>query len=192
MGGEEALRGKALVLTYCTKRKRRKAGRAREVYAGPVKNLFALSEAIGAKCYILSAKYGLISCDDYVESYDLYLKELGRESLNALREAVSRKCGEVEGAWDVAVINMSQAYSEAFPCTIRARRALVIGKFRGVAAERLVKVVPRTLGERAKVLRALGRVRSLEDLVRLIEEGALDGELDPHFFDGVGGGGGRV
>ncbi|NPA85297.1 MAG: hypothetical protein GXO07_04750 [Crenarchaeota archaeon] len=175
MDSEEGLGGKVLVLTQCTKRKRRAPGPAKLVYSGSVKNLFLFSERVGAKCFIISAKYGLISCDEYIEPYDLYLKDLGLEEKASLRDALSSRCKEVEGPWLAAVVNTSREYSEVFGCKVRAEYALLIGKGARVEAEVVYQVTPKTLGERASLLKLLGGLKNVEDLLRLIEEGARNG-----------------
>ncbi|ABU82461.1 hypothetical protein Igni_1285 [Ignicoccus hospitalis KIN4/I] len=135
--------------------------------------MFVLAERLGARCFVLSAKYALIECDARVEPYELYLGELGPEERERLKRRVGERCDELRGPWYLAVVNLSGRYSEVFPCRVEARYAVVIGKVDVVSAEKALRLVPKTIGQRNSALKALGRARSLEDVIRLIEEGTF-------------------
>ncbi len=170
MDREEAAGSEALLLTHCTKRKRARRGKAKEVYSGPIKNLFVMAERLGMSCFVLSAKYGLITCDEVIEPYDVYLGELEGERLEELKALVREQFRLIDKRWDLAVIALTKAYSALLPRPVKARRAVVIG-YGNVEAEKVVVVKPRTLGQRYKLYRELGEVGSLEELLRLVEEG---------------------
>ena len=172
MDSEKNTRGEVLIVTNCSKRKSRRGGPAKEVYRGPIRNLFRLSEKLGASCYVVSAKYGLLSCEEHIEPYDVYLGDLGSSELEELRKVITNKCRELTGPWRLAIINLTSKYSEVFQCAIEAEYALVIGKFHNIRAKRLMRrVIPKTIGQRSSILKRLGGAESLEDVLRLIEEG---------------------
>ena len=172
MDSEKDTGSKVLIVTNCSKRKSQRGGPAKEVYRGPIKNLFRLSEKLGATCYVVSAKYGLLSCEEHIEPYDTYLGDLGSSELEELRNTITSRCKELAGQWKLAIINLTSKYSEIFQCTIEAEYALVIGKFYNIKAKRLVRrIIPKTIGQRSSILRKLGGAESLEDVLRLIEEG---------------------
>ena len=171
MDREENTGSKVLVLTYCTKRKKKEGGPARRVYAGPTRNLFVLAEKLNAKCYILSAKHGLISCDDEIEPYELYLDDLGKADLEKLKEEVEKSCSKLKGPWKLAVVNLSAKYAKLLEsCTVYAEYAIVLGKFYNVRARRTLHIIPKTIGERSSLLKLLGGMESLEDVLRFVEE----------------------
>ncbi|ALU12133.1 hypothetical protein EYM_00685 [Ignicoccus islandicus DSM 13165] len=148
-----------LVITNCTKRKRSFRGPAKEIYMGSVRNLFRLAEEMGLHCYVLSAKYGLIRCDETIEPYDSYVKDLNEMELIELKEKVRRRCNEVRGPWDLVITNLSSSYAPLLDCEIVTERALIIGtRPPKLSSSQEVAYSFKTLGERNKLL---GNVREL-------------------------------
>ncbi len=157
---------KTLVLTSCTKRKRREPGRAKEVYIGPVKHLFSIAEKLEASCFVFSAKHGLISCDDYIEPYDTYLGELNDRQLTDLLNRVRERCHLVKGPWDLAIIHFSKTYAKLFPCEIKTKRAIVIGApIERLNSNEVVVLRYKNMGERAKILKELDE-KTITSLIR--------------------------
>ncbi len=154
-----------MVVTACTKRKGKERGPAREVYKGAVRNLFYLAEEMGFECYVLSAKYGLISCEDEIEPYDVYLNELGEREREELKRSVESSCSALRGPWDVAIFHLSSNYASLLSCYIEAERALIIGsRPPNLVSGREVVYRYKTLGERNKILKEARRY--LEELLQ--------------------------
>ena len=149
------------MLTSCTKRKGRERGPAKEVYKGSVRNLFKLAEEMGFECFVVSAKYGLIGCDEVIEPYDVYLKELNDQGLKRLKVIISSKCPKLRGPWEVVITNLSSAYASITCCEILAQRALIIGsRPPGLRALYEVHYKYKTLGERNRLL------KNIKELIR--------------------------
>ena len=66
-----------LILVGCVKRKRHRAGPARDVYTSTLWQFRkAYAELHGCPWYILSAEHGLLAPSTYIERYDLSLADL--------------------------------------------------------------------------------------------------------------------
>ncbi|UXD22786.1 hypothetical protein IPA_08230 [Ignicoccus pacificus DSM 13166] len=139
---------KVLVITSCTKRKRKGRGKAKEIYMGPIKNIFLIADELNAKCFILSAKYGIISCEDEIESYDKYLGNMSKEEVKELMDKIKRRCEDLKGPWELVITNMSSKYAAILECPIVAKNALIIGTPpKGLRAEEARVYKFKTVGE---------------------------------------------
>ena len=148
-------------MTSCTKRKGKEPAKAKHLYRGPVRRLFDLADKLNARCYVLSAKHGLISCEDVIAPYDVYLGGLTREQIADLKRRISERCGVLEGPWRLSVIHLSSKYASIIDCNIVSEKALVIGSPpKGLKAGRLKVVKYKTLGERARLLASLDELLS--------------------------------
>lgn len=72
--GSSEISGSKVIITGCTKNKN-PSGKASEVYKGAIFNsIKQYSELNGLPYFILSAKYGFLNPDQYIESYDCKLQ----------------------------------------------------------------------------------------------------------------------
>ena len=69
---------KKIVLLSCTKKKKNYSCTAREMYSSSeiFTTAFKYAKLISNDIYILSSKYGLLSCDDIVEPYDECINDI--------------------------------------------------------------------------------------------------------------------
>lgn len=70
---------KRIVLISCVKQKLNKPAKAKELYVSDLfKKLFAYAETLTPhKIFILSSKYGLLTCEETIEPYELTLNTMG-------------------------------------------------------------------------------------------------------------------
>jgi len=135
--------------------------KAKDLYLGPIKHLFKLAELLDASCFVLSAKYGLVDCEEFIEPYDVYLGNLSKREVDELKARVKRRCDLLRGPWELVVMHLSARYASILDCEIITRKALVVGTPpRGLRAEVLRIVKYRTMGERGKLLASLGELLS--------------------------------
>ena len=127
--------------------------------------MFRVYEKHGGRCYVVSAKYGIIDCEEEIEPYDVYLASLSPHQLEILKKKISKRCYELKGPWNVVVTNLSSKYSRLLDCNIVAEKALVIGsKPVNLKAEKVVIYKFRTIGQQYHYL------SKLEELLESLQE----------------------
>lgn len=86
-----------IVLIACTAQKAKRRSRARDLYTSALfrKSLAFADDAHADAIYVLSAKHGLVSIDDWIEPYDITLHGRPREAVQAWADRVIRELGEV-------------------------------------------------------------------------------------------------
>ena len=70
---------KTIVLISCVKQKLNKPAKAKELYVSDLfKKFFAYAKTLSPDMvYVLSAKYGLLNCEEIIEPYELTLNTMG-------------------------------------------------------------------------------------------------------------------
>src|ERR1700754_2774641 len=100
-----------LAFVSCSKTKASRPMPAAALYTSPLfrKSLLAaLDDA--KKTYILSAKHGVLSCDDVIEPYDVTLKTLSRVARKAWGEAVGAQLRQIVDRKTVASMYCGEEY----------------------------------------------------------------------------------
>ncbi|AYV94728.1 DUF6884 domain-containing protein [Fusobacterium necrophorum] len=70
-----------IVLINCVKKKRAGKHKAKDLYVSTLfRYQLKYAKLFSEEIYILSAKYGLLELDDYIESYDLTLNNMSNDS----------------------------------------------------------------------------------------------------------------
>jgi hypothetical protein len=125
-----------VVLVSCVKSKLTHAAPARDLY---VSDLFqkerAYAEAAGVPWFILSAEHGLVSPDEVIAPYELYLPKTSKEYQRAWGDRVMgqlvARLGSVEGL--TIEVHASAAYVDAIRSGLHNAGAEVVDPLRGLA-----------------------------------------------------------
>lgn len=87
-----------ICLIGCVKMKRKQRCTARDMYISPLfKARLKYALSLNKKCYIISAKYGLLALDDIIDPYDKTLNDMGKAERKAWAVGVIRKLDAKEG-----------------------------------------------------------------------------------------------
>jgi len=124
-----------VVLVGCVKSKRTLAAAAKDLYTSA---LFtkerAYAERTGVPWYILSAKYGLVGPDEWIEPYEMYLPETAPSYRRAWGARVIEQLERCEGPLQGKVIEIhaGAAYLEALRSGLTKLGALVTEPLEGL------------------------------------------------------------
>jgi cytoplasmic iron level regulating protein YaaA (DUF328/UPF0246 family) len=85
-----------VVLLSCVKSKRDHRCRARDMYTSPLfQKMMAYAERLHpTRLFIMSAKYGLLNPDDFIDPYELTLKKMNTVERHAWRKRYSSPCAK--------------------------------------------------------------------------------------------------
>lgn len=87
-----------ICLIGCVKMKRKQRCAAKDMYISPLfKARLKYALSLGKKCYIISAKYGLLGLNDMIDPYDKTLNDMRKAERKAWTIGVIRSLNAAEG-----------------------------------------------------------------------------------------------
>ena len=128
-----------LVLIGCVKTKLGHGAPAKDLYISDYfAKMRAYAEASGRPWFILSAEYGLVSPEEWLEPYERYLPDTSRDYRRAWGEQVAEQLEAAVGSLRGLVIDVhaGSAYVESIEAALRPRGAHVFDQLKGLTMGR--------------------------------------------------------
>ena len=125
-----------IMLVGCVKSKRPHGAAAQDLYTSDYfSKMRAYAESTGRPWFVLSAKHGLVSPDEWLEPYDCHLPDMSRDYRRAWGLRVSAQLEESVGPLEGVVfdVHVGAAYVESVEAALRPLGAVVTDQLHGLS-----------------------------------------------------------